>query len=108
MRGTAIDERLEDAAEDTAETGTDLVRVLLEVTADGVVTEWERGRLAVAVMAFGEACAAERPIVQEIAGTLRVTRTALKAGMGSTWTQRRRAEHVRDMTRTTNETARVS
>ena len=107
MRGDALDERLEDVTEETEEAGHQLITLMIAIAEDGVVTEREQGRLAVAVLAFGEACDRQRPIVQEIAGTIRLTRTALKCGWTASWLARRSGEHDRDMART-NRTAHVS
>ena len=72
--------------------------VVLESIADGVVTESESGRIAVAMIEL-------RSVVSEISATVRMTRTMLHAGASSSWSQRKYHEHIRDMTGTspTNE-----
>lgn len=97
MRGMALEEELEAACDAVERTGGTLLKVLVEITEDGVITTLESARMMLAIQDHNQAIDRQRPVVNETAGTLDLIGTAVKAGIRSAWLDRRVSEHGRDM-----------
>lgn len=97
MRVVALEEELETACGEVERTGEQLLNVVVEITEDGIITILESARVMLALQDHEQAIDRHRPVINETAGTIRLTRTALAAGIQSAWLGRRVAEHGRDM-----------
>lgn len=83
MAGTPIDQVVHEQREDFELT-------LRGAIADGVVTNSE-----IAAIAVG--WAELTTVINEVCGTISVTRSYLAAGISSAWCERKAREHARDM-----------
>jgi hypothetical protein len=83
MAGTPIDQVVHEQREDFELT-------LRGAIADGVVTNSE-----IAAIAVG--WAELTTVINEVCGTISVTRSYLAAGISSAWCERKAREHTRDM-----------
>jgi hypothetical protein len=83
MAGTPIDQVVHEQREDFELT-------LQDAMADGVLTNAEKADIAVG---WAELTA----VINEVCGTISVTRSYLAAGISSAWCERKAREHTRDM-----------